>query len=395
MDFGVFSQGVAVAVLQLVADATGGYNLVVYNAVLFSLDDMATSGQTGNGHGAIGCGGNAFGGEAAEGHYATHGGASNGDVHAFGRLEAVLCAFIAHVEQDIELGVDSGCALSLLHAGKHHVGLNGASIANVYHKNAGKLRPGSAEPVVVIGGTLTATIGHGVVGHQHQRGTVCVSGQVCHAGIVGIGSDGNNVRSVAVHIDDLVVSIGDSHLGVHVAFDGVPVAEHVHLEGVTRLHIQAASGVDVQVHVAHVVLVGEAAVHGGLGHGCVTNMQLICGNGDSRVSGPLVVTPEGHTLGMLHAVVIVLALGDGEGVVHRAVFSSGGLTHFLVAIHVVLGQSAHAQSRALGHVEGHLNAFLAAHGDGGVGGDGGGGGANHEGGMSLGGSSLQGNGITL
>ena len=361
---GGLRQLLAIVVYQLVADAPGGDDLIVSRAVLLHLDDVAARGQAGNGDRAVLRHGDAAVGKAVEGHLVAHGGAGHGNGAAAFGLEAVGSALISQIEQDVVLRIQN--ALLVLgdggvHAVQCHVGLDARAVAaHGHHEHAGALRPDGGELTVGSGGGHTLHIGHGIIRHQHDGRTGLVGGHDGHVAILRVRGDGHHVAGVAVGVDDLIVHIGQGHLGVHKALDGEPVAEGVQLEGLAHGHALVALGVDVQIDVGAVVLVLLEAVDSVLGEVFVVDVQVLRRQGDGVVRAPVLIVPVGHAVGVLHAVeivrVLIHAVGDGVGLR----IAAHGLDE---GVHIVLGQLAHGDSRALRHAERDVDAGVALGGD--------------------------------
>ena len=365
LDLGILRQLIALGVQQLVADATGGDDLIGGHAVLFYPDDMAAGGEVRHRHGAgLGVHGDTLRGEAVEGHGLTHGGAGHGNGAAALRSEGVAGAVGAQIEQDVVLGIQ----LLLLvlgdgdiHTIHEHIGLDGGAVsAHGYHKHTGELRPDGGEGLVG-GAALPLLMGHGVVGDLHQRRTLMVGGHIGQAAVVGIGSDAHHVAGLAVEVHHLVVGIRQGDLGVKEALDRLPVTEHVQLIGVAGVHVHVALGVDVQIHVAQIVGVLIEPADGILVE-IVVHVQIVTGHDDILIGGPLVEIPIGHTVGILHPNEVVQAglrhpIGHGDSV---AVLSGDAVllrTEELIGIVVAegthadggAGRSRHLHSKGLGY----------------------------------------------
>ena len=214
---GGLRQLLAIVVHQLVADAPGGDDLIVSRAVLLHLDDVAARGQAGNGDRAVLRHGDAAVGKAVEGHLVAHGGAGHGDGAAVLGLEAVGSALIAQIEQDVVLRVQLTRLILLdngIHAVQGHVGLDARAVAaHGHHKHAGALRPNGGE-LLAGGGGHALHIGHGIIRHHHDGRTGLVGGHDGHVAVLRVRGDGHHVAGVAVGVDDLIVHIGQGHLGI-------------------------------------------------------------------------------------------------------------------------------------------------------------------------------------
>ena len=367
LDLGILRQLIALGVQQLVADATGGDDLIGGHAVLFYPDDMAAGGEVRHRHGAgLGVHGDPLGGKAVEGHGLTHGGAGHGNGAAALRSEGVAGAVGAQIEQDVVLGIQ----LLLLvlgdgdiHTIHEHIGLDGGAVStHGYHKHTGELRPDGREGLVG-GAALALLMGHGVVGDLHQRRTLMVGGHIGQAAVVGIGSDAHHVAGLAVEVHHLVVGIRQGDLGVHEALNGLPVTEHIQLIGVAGVHVHVALGVDVQIHIAQIVGVLVEPADGILVE-IVVHVQIVTGHDDILIGGPLVEVPIGHAVGILHPNEVVQAglrhpIGHGDGV---AVLSGDAVllrTEELIGI--VVAEGTHADGRAGGSR--HLHSKGLGYGD--------------------------------
>ena len=367
LDFGILRQLIALGVQQLVADATGGDDLIGGHAVLLYPDDMAAGGEVRHRHGAgLGVHGDTLRGEAVEGHGLTHGGAGHGNGAAALRSEGVAGAVGAQIEQDVVLGIqllllvlgDGG-----IHTIHEHIGLDGGAVsAHGYHKHTGELRPDGGEGLVG-GAALALLMGHGVVGDLHQRRTLMVGGHIGQAAVVGIWSDAHHVAGLAVEVHHLVVGIRQGDLGVHEALNGLPVTEHIQLIGVAGVHVHVALGVDVQIHIAQIVGVLIEPADGILVE-IVVHVQIVTGHDDILIGGPLVEVPVGHAVGILHPHEVVQAglrrpIGHGDGV---AVLGGGAVlqrTEELIGI--VVAEGTHADGRAGGSR--HLHGVGLGYGD--------------------------------
>ena len=368
LDFGILRQLIALGVQQLVADATGGDDLIGGHAVLLYPDDMAAGGEVRHRHGAgLGVHGDTLRGEAVEGHGLTHGGAGHGNGAAALRSEGVAGAVGAQIEQDVVLGIQP-LLLVLGDGGIHtiheHIGLDGGAVStHGYHKHTGELRPDGGEGLVG-GAALALLMGHGVVGDLHQRRTLMVGGHIGQAAVVGIGSDAHHVAGLAVEVHHLVVGIRQGDLGVHEALNGLPVTEHIQLIGVAGVHVHVALGVDVQIHIAQIVGVLIEPADGILVE-IVVHVQIVTGHDDILIGGPLVEVPIGHAVGILHPHEVVQAglrrpIGHGDGV---AVLGGGAVlqrTEELIGI--VVAEGTHADGRAGGSR--HLHGVGLGYGDG-------------------------------
>ena len=359
---GLVGQDCAVGVHQIIADAARGDHLIVGRAVLGHLDNVAAGGQTGDGNGAVGGDADAAAGEAVEGHGVTHGGAGHGDGAAFFGLEAVGRALAAQIEQDVMLGIQR--VLLVLgdvgvHAIQHHVGLDaGAVAAHGDDEHAGQLRPDGGKLAVGRVAGLALHVDHGVIGHQHDGGAFLVGGHGGHIAVLLVGGNGQHVAGVAVDVDDLIVHVGQRHLGVHEALDGEPVAEGVQLEGLAHGHALIALGVDVQIDAAAVVDVLVKAVDRILVEGFVADMEIVLGQCYGGVLLPAGVIPIGDAVGILHAVEV------GGALIHAELDTGLGLHGIKEAEDVVFGQRAYGNGGALRYVEGDGHAGLAGGGEG-------------------------------
>ena len=356
-------QLLAVLVHQLIADAPGGDDLIIGHTVLLHLDDVAARGQAGNGDSAVPRHSHAVRGKAAEGHGVAHGGAGHGDGAAAFGLKAILRALAAQVEQDVMLRVQLTRLIILdvgVHAVEDHVRLDARAVAaHGHHEHAGALRPDGGELPVGGGGGHALHIGHGIIRHQHNGRTGLVGGQGGHVAVLGVRGDGHHVAGLAVDVDDLIVHIGQGHLGVHKALDGEPVAEGVHLERLAHGHALVALRVDVQIDVSAVIHVLVEAVDRVLGEARIADVQVILRQGDGRIGFPAGIVPVSHAVGVLHAVeivrVLIHAVGDGVG----RLIAAHGLD---IGVHIVLGQRTHGDSGACRNGKGHGHASLAADG---------------------------------
>ena len=367
LDLGILRQLIALGVQQLVADATGGDDLIGGHAVLFYPDDMAAGGEVRHRHGAgLGVHGDTLRGEAVEGHGLTHGGASHGNGAAALRSEGVAGAVGAQIEQDVVLGIQLLLLVlgdADIHTIHEHIGLDGGAVsAHGYHKHTGELRPDGGEGLIG-GAALPLLMGHGVVGDLHQRRTLMVGGHIGQAAVVGIGSDAHHVAGLTVEVHHLVVGIRQGDLGVHEALNGLPVTEHIQLIGVAGVHVHVALGVDVQIHIAQIVGVLIESADGILVE-IVVHVQIVTGHDDILIGGPLVEVPIGHAVGILHPNEVVQGglrrpIGHGDGV---AVLGGGAVlqrTEELIGI--VVAEGTHADGRAGGSR--HLHGVGLGYGD--------------------------------
>ena len=368
LDLGILRQLIALGVQQLVADATGGDDLIGGHAVLFYPDDMAAGGEVRHRHGAgLGVHGDPLGGKAVEGHGLIHGGAGHGNGAAALRSEGVAGAVGAQIEQDVVLGIQLLLLLlgdAGIHAIHEHIGLDGGAVsAHGYHKHTGELRPDGGEGLIG-GAALALLMGHGVVRDLHQRRTLMVGGHIGQAAVVGIGRNAHHVAGLAVEVHHLVVGIRQGDLGVDEALDRLPVTEHVQLIGVAGVHVHVALGVDVQIHIAQIVGVLIEPADGILVE-IVVHVQIVTGHDDILIGGPLVEVPVGHAVGILHPHEVVQVglrrpIGHGDGV---AVLGGGAVllrTEELIGIVVAegthadggAGRSRHLHSKGLGYGDG-------------------------------------------
>ena len=360
---GGLRQLLAIVVHQLIADAPGGDDLIIGHAVLLHLDDVAARGQAGNGDRAVLRHGDALRGKAAEGHLAAHGGAGHGNGAAAFGLEAVGSALIAQVEQDVMLRVQNTLLIlgdGGIHTIQCHVGLDARAVAaHGHHEHAGALRPNGGE-LLAGGAALTLLMDHGIIRHQHDGRTGLVGGHGGHIAVLGVRGDGHHVAGLAVDVDDLIVHIGQGHLGIRIVLDGEPVAEGVQLERLAHRHALVALGVDVQVDVGAVIHVLFKAVDRVLGESRIADVQILRRQGDGVVRAPVLIVPVGHAVGVLHAVeivrVLIHAVGDGVG----RLIAAHGLD---IGVHIVLGQRTHGDSGACRNGKGHGHASLAADGE--------------------------------
>ena len=355
-------QLLAIVVHQLIADAPGGDDLIVGHAVLLHLDDVAARGQAGNGDRAVLRHSHTIVGETVEGHGIAHGGAGHGNGAAAFGLEAVGSALIAQIEQDVMLRVQNTLLIlgdGGVHAVQCHVGLDARAVAaHGHHEHAGALRPDGGE-LLAGGAALTLLMDHGVVGHQHDGRTGLVGDHGGHIAVLGVRGDGHHVAGIAVDVDDLIVHIGQGHLGVHKALDGEPVAEGVQLELLAHGHALVALSIDVQVDVGAVIHVLLEAVDRVLGEARIPDVQVILRQGDGRIGFPAGIVPVSHAVGVLHAVeivrVLIHAVGDGVG----RLIAAHGLD---IGVHIVLGQRTHGDSGACRNGKGHGRTGPAAGG---------------------------------
>ena len=355
-------QLLAIVVHQLIADAPGGDDLIVGHAVLLHLDDVAARGQAGNGDRAVLRHSHAAAGKAVEGHGIAHGGACHGDGAAAFGLEAVGSALIAQIEQDVVLRIQNTLLIlgdGGVHAVQCHVGLDARAVAaHGHHEHAGALRPDGGE-LLAGGAALTLLMDHGVIRHQHDGRTGLFGGHSGHVAVLGVRGDGHHVAGIAVDVDDLIVHIGQGHLGVHKALDGEPVAEGVQLERLAHGHALVALGIDVQVDVGAVIHVLLEAVDRVLGEARIADVQILRRQGDGIVRAPVLIVPVSHAVGVLHAVeivrVLIHAVGDGVGLR----IAAHGLD---IGVHIVLGQRTHGDSGACRNGKGHGRTGPAAGG---------------------------------
>ena len=241
-----------------------------------------------------------------------------------------------------------------IHTIQDHVGLDARAIAaHRHHEHAGALRPNGGE-LLAGGAALALLMDHGVVGHQHDGRTGLVGGHGGHVAVYRVRGDGHHVAGLAVNIDDLIVHIGQGHLGVHKALDGEPVAEGVQLERLAHRHALVALGVDVQIDVGAVIHVLLEAVDRVLGKVLVPDVQVLRRQSDGGILIPTDIIPIGHAVGVLHPVEIGLAAVQAILV---------GAHRLNVRVHIILGQRAHCDGRALRHVESDRCASLAADGE--------------------------------
>ena len=196
---------------------------------------------------------------------------------------------------------------------------------------------------------------HGVIRHQHDGRTGLVGGHGGHVAVYRVRGDGHHVAGIAVDVDDLIVHIGQGHLGVHKALDGEPVAEGVQLELLAHGHALVALGIDVQVDVGAVIHVLLEAVDRVLGEARIADVQILRRQGDGRIGFPAGIVPVSHAAGVLHPVEI------GRAVIQTVCIAIGtrGLD---VGVHVVVGQCTHRDGRVLRHAECNVHASLAADG---------------------------------
>ena len=356
---GIRGKDIAVRVDEIIADLTCGDDLIGRGAVLLHADDVAAGGQTRHGHGArLGIHRDAVGGEAAERQLIAHCGA--GDAHGRAALggEGVACTGVAEIEQDVMLGVDV-LLLVLRHidagTGNFHISLDSrAVIVHGDNEHTRALRPDGGEDLVV-GAALALHVGHRVVGYENDGRTGLVGRQGRKTAVVGIGGDGDHIAGVAVEVDDLIVHVGQGDLAIHEALDGLPVAEGVQLAGRTRLHVDVALTVDVQVDARAVIHVLVEAIDGILRAVLLADVEVFLGNGDVLCARPLGKRPVRHTVGVLHAQEVVIgAGGHTEGRLHIA-------AHILNAlggeelIGIVAAEGARGDGGARGRGDGHVD----------------------------------------
>ena len=359
LDAGLFlvGQDIALCVHLIIADATGGDDLIVGLAVLFHLNDVAAAGQAGDGDGAVLGNGHALTGEAVEGHGAAHGGAGHGDGAAFLRLEAVGRAFAAQIEQDVMLGVQlTGLVLGNvgIHAVQYHVGLDrGAVVAHGDDEHTGQLRPDGGKYGVV---AHTVHMGHGVIGHQHDGGALMLGGHGGHVAVFLVGGDGHHVTVIAVDVDDLIVHVGQRHLSVADAFDGEPVAEGIQFKRLAHGHVLVALGVDVQVDARAVIHVFLKTIDRALVEAVVIDVQVGGGHFHLAAGIPFGIVPVGDAVGVLHPIEIV-------GVLVQVIDVRRFLAHRVnIAVHIVVCQCTHRDGGAFRHLEGDRHELLAGEG---------------------------------
>ena len=357
---GIRGKDVAVRVDEVIADLTCGDDLIGRGAVLLHADDVAAGGQTRHGHGArLGIHRDAVGGEAAERQLIAHCGA--GDAHGRAALggEGVACTGVAEIEQDVMLGVDV-LLLVLRHidagTGNFHISLDSrAVIVHGDNEHTRALRPDGGEDLAV-GAALALHVRHRVVGYENDGCTGLVGRQGRKTAVVGIGGDGDHIAGVAVEVDDLIVHVGQGDLVIHEALDGLPVAEGVQLAGRTRLHVDVALTVDVQVDVRAVIHVLVEAIDGILRAVRLADVEVFLGNGDILCARPLGKRPVRHAVGVLHAQEVVIGAGGGhaEGRLHIA-------AHILNAlggeelIGIVAAEGARGDGGARGRGDGHVD----------------------------------------
>ena len=280
---------------------------------------MAAGGQAGDRDGTIRGNGHIIVAKAGEGHLAANGGTGHGDGAAFLRPEAVLSTLRAGVEQDVMLGIQRcGVGGQTIQG---HIGLDAGAIgAYRHHEHTGKLRPNGGKLFAVSASLImhhALIVGHGVIGHQHDGGAVCVGTHSGDGAVVLIGRDRHHIAFAAINADYLIMHVGQSDLGIHVAFNGLPVAEHIQRVLLAPRHALVALGVDIQVDITHIVHIAEALIDSILRKAAVADMQILRGKGDLRGFIPLAEIPIGHAVGILHAHKVVI-------VVHIAVSGRDG-----------------------------------------------------------------------
>ena len=356
---GIRGKDVAVRVDEVIADLARGDDLIGRGAVLLHADDVAAGGQTRHGHGArLGIHRDAVGGEAAERQLIAHCGA--GDAHGRAALggKGVACTGVAEIEQDVMLGIDV-LLLVLRHidagTGNFHISLDSrAVIVHGDNEHARQLRPDGGEDLAV-GAALALHVGHRVVGHENDGRTGLVGRQGRKTAVVGIGGDGDHIAGVAVEVDDLIVHVGQGDLAIHEVLNRLPVAEGVQLAGRTRLHVDVALTVDVQVDARAVIHVLVEAIDGILRAVLLADVEVFLGNGDVLCARPLGKRPVRHAVGVLHAQEVVIgAGGHTEGCLHIA-------AHILNAlggeelIGIVAAEGARGDGGARGRGDGHVD----------------------------------------
>ena len=352
LELGGRREDIAVRIQEVIADAPGGDHLVGLNAVLLHAEDMTAGSEAGNRHGAVGGHGDAVSGKAVKAHLVSDGGAGHGDGAAFLRLKAVGSALAVKVIENVVLGIQGGgLGAQAIH---HGIGLDGRAVcAHGDHEHAGELRPD--------GGQLRAAhalgVCHGIIGHQHNSGAVFVGGHAGYAAVVGIGTDGQNIAVVSIHINDAVMHIRQSNLRIHIVLNSLPVAEHLQVKGLSYLQVFIALLVDGQIHIAQVVQVLIEAVDRGLCILTVPNVQILAGNVDGLLGVPLIKGPVGHAIRVLHPnkVVIIIQITvsgkyrQGECGAHAVgVFSDRRSLHKLIS--PVGAEDTGADGRALGRI---------------------------------------------
>ena len=274
---------------------------------------MATGSETGDRHGAVGCHGDAVGGEAVKAHLVGDGGAGHGDGAAFLRLKAVGCALVIKVIENVVLGIQGGgLGAQAIH---HGIGLDGRAVcAHGDHEHAGELRPDGGQLLVT---AHALGMSHGVIGHQHDGGAVFVGGHAGHAGVVGIGVDGQNIAVVSIHVDDAVMHIRQGDLRIMEILNSLPVAEHMQVKGLAHLQVFIALLIHGQIHIAQVVQVLFKAVDRGLCEFAVPDVQILPGNVNGLLGIPLAEAPVGHTIRVLHPNKVVIIVAPAASGNHR------------------------------------------------------------------------------
>ena len=274
---------------------------------------MATGSETGDRHGAVGCHGDAVGGEAVKAHLVGDGGAGHGDGAAFLRLKAVGCALVIKVIENVVLGIQGGgLGAQAIH---HGIGLDGRAVcAHGDHEHAGELRPDGGQLLVT---AHALGMSHGVIGHQHDGGAVFVGGHAGHAGVVGIGVDGQNIAVVSIHVDDAVMHIRQGDLRIMEILNSLPVAEHMQVKGLAHLQVFIALLIHGQIHIAQVVQVLFKAVDRGLCEFAVPDVQILAGNVNGLLGIPLAEAPVGHTIRVLHPNKVVIIVAPAASGNHR------------------------------------------------------------------------------
>ena len=356
LELGVCGEDIAVGIQEVIADAPGGDHLVGLNAVLLHADDVAAGSEAGNRHGAVGGHGDAAVGKAVKGHLVGDGGAGHGDGAAFLGLKAVGCAGIAQVEQDVVLGIQ--CLLRIVsYGGIHpvhgHVGGNGGAIRpHGHHEHAGALRPDGGEAVVFLVAGLALHMGHGVIGHQDDGRAGLIGLHIRQGAVVLVGSDGHHIAGLTVQVHHGVMHIRQGDLGIHIVLNGLPAAEHVQLPGLPLLQVQIALLIDIQVYITQVVNILIEAVHGVLGEGLVSDVQVVLGHIEGSTGLVLAKGPVGHAVRVLHTEEVVHAglrqeESDGHGVALGLGRQRSG-----EVIDIVVAELAHADSGAGGGGDG-------------------------------------------
>ena len=298
LELGGLGEDLAVGIQEVIADAPGGDHLVGLNAVLLHADDMTAGGKAGDRHGSVGGHGDAVSGKAVKAHLVSDGGAGHGDGAAFLRLKAVGCPLVVKVIENVVLGIQGGgLGTQAIH---HGIGLDGRAVcAHGDHEHAGKLRPDGGE-LFAGSAALPLHVGHGVIGHQHNSGAVFVGGHAGYATVVGIGTDGQNIAVVSIHINDAVMHIRQSDFFILEVLNSLPVAEHLQVKGLSYLQVFIALLVDGQIHIAQVVQVLIEAVDRGLCILTVPDVQILAGNVNGLLGVPLAKGPVGHAIRVLH-----------------------------------------------------------------------------------------------